>query len=215
MIEIKGVNALWVIACLLFASCTGNAVKDKTPVEKDSSKKVQEQSTVAVEQKPAINSESGLQIVNSSLGDLLIAGSRLKVKYSDLTAAIKKEMPGILAMINAQKKTLTGPVYTLITRMPKTPDEVTDFFVGIPVNDLKGISAEKTYTIKKNGYYRMETNASPGEGLKAHQEMIESLNRNKMEFKYPVLETYRETQNSEMVQVLSKTILYYPKNRKE
>lgn len=207
---IKSANAFIVVTVMLFSACTGNSGKGKTTELGKDSFSTQHNTTV-VQQNEAINSESGLQINNASLGDLLIAGRWLKVPYSDLTVAMKKEMPVILDMINSQKKTMTGPVYAVLNKLPETPEQAIEIFIGIPLNDLKGIKTENTYTVKKKTYYKMEANASPGEALKSHREMAESLKKNKLEFEYPVLETYRETQNSEMVQVLSKTILYYPK----
>lgn len=208
MIRIISIQLL-TAALFLFAGCGGNTSK-KNAEQKDSAQVISEQKK-ETSQANEFNSEEGLQVSVSSLKDLNMAGVRVSIPYSDITSVMKKEMPGLLSFIAEKKKTMTGPVYVVLNETPEKTNSKIEVFIGIPVNNVSGIQDEKVMNIKASSYYRMEANASPGEGLKAHTDLQKSLKNKGLTFNYPVLETYRETQNSEMVQILSKTILYYPK----
>lgn len=200
--------ALVLLIGIFICSCTGNGNKNKeSNAVKDSNK---QKAAIEVTKDNAFSTEAGMPVSIVSISDLKLVGFNANSSYAELTKSMKTGMPELLKLISDAHKTMTGPIYVVLDKMPESANSIQSFFIGIPVNDVAGIENTKTRIIKGNKYFKMEANAAPGEAIEAHKALQRSINSNKFEFDFPILETYRETPNSEMVQVLNKTIVYYP-----
>lgn len=143
-----------------------------------------------------------------SLPAFHLIGKNVSGKYTDLTASLKKELPQVLQLVNSNKKTLTGPFYIIHKVMPKSSEE-SSFFIGIAVNNTDGIQANNKLELPASDFYLFESMNEMGMGLNSFEKAENILKQNKITFQYPIIETFKESKNTEMVSSLNHQLIYY------